>query len=95
MKNKNAFTLAEVLITLSILGVVAAISIPSIVHKYKNRLTITKLQKAYSEVNQMATNIAINSGCYNQNISCTNFMQSKDYIQSPFYMEASSLKVVT
>ena len=30
-KQKNAFTLAEVLITLAIIGVVAAISIPSVI----------------------------------------------------------------
>ena len=44
------FTLAEVLITLSILGVVAAISIPNIIHHYKERVLVTQLKKAYAEV---------------------------------------------
>lgn len=35
MKNKSGFTLAEVLITLAIIGVVAALTIPTLVHKYQ------------------------------------------------------------
>ena len=33
-KNKSAFTLAEVLITLGIIGVVAAMTIPTLVQNY-------------------------------------------------------------
>ena len=45
---KAAFTLAEVLITLTILGVVAAVSIPSIINHYEQRVTVTKVKKMYS-----------------------------------------------
>ena len=45
---KVAFTLAEVLITLGIIGVVAAITIPTIVNHYKEKVTITKLKKLNS-----------------------------------------------
>ena len=37
MKKRRAFTLAEVLITLAIIGIVAAITIPSIVTSYKDK----------------------------------------------------------
>ncbi len=47
MKN-NAFTLAEVLITLAIIGVVAALTIPSVVKKYKDTQTIAQLKKIYA-----------------------------------------------
>ena len=47
-----AFTLAEVLITLGIIGVVAALTIPNLVKNYQNRVSITKLQKTYSILNQ-------------------------------------------
>ena len=47
---KLAFTLAEVLITLGIIGVVAAITIPSLITNYEKKATITKLKKTYSEV---------------------------------------------
>ncbi|MBQ7450253.1 prepilin-type N-terminal cleavage/methylation domain-containing protein [bacterium] len=46
--NKKAFTLAEVLITLSILGVVAALTIPSLVNRQNELAAITKLKKAIS-----------------------------------------------
>ena len=70
-KRVKAFTLAEVLITLSILGVVAAISIPNIIQQYQKRLIITKLQKAYANLEIAAQNIALNSGCIGRDIACT------------------------
>lgn len=49
---KNAFTLSEVLITLGIIGVVAAITMPTLIQNYKKQVTITQLKKAYSEFSQ-------------------------------------------
>jgi len=49
---KKGFTLAEVLITLGIIGVVAAITIPTLTTRaYKNQ-TATKVHKFYSVMNQ-------------------------------------------
>lgn len=36
-KQEQAFTLAEVLITLGIIGVVAALTLPSLINRTKNR----------------------------------------------------------
>ena len=47
-----AFTLAKVLITLAIIGVVAALTIPVIVPKCRKMVTVTRLQKMYSSFNQ-------------------------------------------
>ncbi len=52
---KFAFTLAEVLITLGIIGVVAAMTLPSVVGKYNEKVTITRLKKAYSVLSQIYT----------------------------------------
>ena len=49
---KCAFTLAEVLITLGIIGVVAAITIPSLVTNYQKHVVETKLAKFNSTMNQ-------------------------------------------
>ena len=38
MNMKKAFTLAEVLITLSIIGLISVLTIPSLVKNYKNKL---------------------------------------------------------
>ena len=49
---KRAFTLAEVLITLGIIGVVAAMTIPNLITNYQKRQTVTKLQKGISTITQ-------------------------------------------
>ena len=45
---KNAFTLAEVLITLSIIGIVAALTIPGLVKQYKDKEVVTKLRSTFN-----------------------------------------------
>ncbi len=55
---KEGFTLAEVLITLAIIGVVAALTIPSVVRNYQKQQTVTRLKKAYSTISN-TTNLAI------------------------------------
>ena len=52
IKRKNGFTLAEVLITLSIIGVVAVLTIPGLVQKYEERVRVTQLKKVYTQLNQ-------------------------------------------
>lgn len=49
---KKAFTLAEVLITLGIIGVVAAMTIPTVVKNYRRAVSIAKLKKTYSTLQQ-------------------------------------------
>ena len=55
--NKSGFTLQETLIALTILGVVAAIAIPSLIQKYieaTSRVKVKKAMAAYEKaVNQM------------------------------------------
>ena len=48
---KVAFTLAEVLITLAIIGVVAALTLPSIITDYQKKVTIKKLKTTYNILN--------------------------------------------
>lgn len=51
-KAKVAFTLAEVLITLGIIGVVAAITIPRLINNYKAHRLSTQFLKSYSTIQQ-------------------------------------------
>ena len=51
---ERAFTLAEVLITLGIIGVVAAMTLPSVINKTRNKELHTAFLKTYSELNQIA-----------------------------------------
>ena len=47
-----AFTLAEVLITLGIIGVVVALTMPSLIQNYRKHVVETKLARVYSVMNQ-------------------------------------------
>ena len=51
-RGKCAFTLAETLITLVIIGVIAAITVPTLITKYQKEQTVTRLKKAYSTLAQ-------------------------------------------
>ena len=59
---KTAFTLAEVLITLGIIGVVAAMTMPSLIQNYQEKATVTKLKKCYSLVSQAYVSILNDEG---------------------------------
>ena len=61
-QRRYAFTLAEVLITLGIIGIVAALTIPSIVADYRNKQTATQLKYAYSVVGQALTAAQVQNG---------------------------------
>ncbi|MBP3924529.1 type II secretion system protein [bacterium] len=49
---KVAFTLAEVLITLGIIGIVAAMTLPALITKYQKQVTVNRLKHAYSVLSQ-------------------------------------------
>lgn len=49
---EKAFTLAEVLITLGIIGIVAAMTLPAIIADYRQKETVSRLKKTYSILNQ-------------------------------------------
>lgn len=49
---KRAFTLAEVLITLGIIGIVAAMTMPMLLANTREKEMVSKLKKAYTNVSQ-------------------------------------------
>ena len=48
IKKHNAFTLAEVLITLGIIGIIAAMTLPQLIKNYQAKVLEVRLQKSYS-----------------------------------------------
>ena len=67
---KNGFTLAEVLITLGIIGVVAALTIPTLVKNYQKTQYVTGLKKAYTTFNQALKQMSIENNCVDD-LKCT------------------------
>ena len=56
---KCAFTLAEVLITLGIIGVVAAITLPTLIQNHQKQTYVTALKKAYSNLQNAYAQMAL------------------------------------
>lgn len=74
MKKRFAFTLAEVLITLGIIGVVAALTLPGLITKNKAKRLKSQYMKAYSEIAQAIKmmkydEISLDSSTYSGGVS--------------------------
>ncbi|MDR1327121.1 MAG: type II secretion system GspH family protein, partial [Heliobacteriaceae bacterium] len=50
MNKRTGFTLAEVLITLGIVGVVAALVMPGLINEYEKHVTTTRVKSFYSTI---------------------------------------------
>ncbi len=61
-KRQFGFTLAEVLITLGIIGVVAALTISVLVKNYREKVLVTQLQKNYSLFSQVIRELSYEYG---------------------------------
>lgn len=87
------FTLAETLITIGIIGVVAALTIPSIIQNYQEKTTIVKLKKHYSMMQQAYTmaiqengtadNWSLKANSYNDNENILYYL--KPYLKTIKY----------
>ena len=79
---KNGFsgadiTVGEVLITLGVIGVVAAMTMPTLIKKYQQHVAVTQLKKAYTELNQA---IKFSEAEYGGNKVSRNFLINIFYI---------------
>ena len=67
---KAAFTLAETLITLTIIGVIAALTIPNLISSYQKHTYVVGLKKAYSQLQNAMKMIPITQGCPAGDLDC-------------------------
>lgn len=74
---KKGFSLAEVLITLGVIGVVAAITIPTLVSNYQKSQYVTGLKKAYTTFNQALNHMATDEGCTGD-LACTGIFDTSN-----------------
>lgn len=89
-KTKNAFTLSEILLVLSVIGIVAALTIPTLVQKVSDAQYKSAWKKNFSALNQaMATAITNNGGtysgaCTSWDVNCfsNTFLQSLNAIKT-------------
>ena len=59
---KSAFTLAEVLITLGIIGIVAALTLPSVITNHQKQKTVSYVKKFYNEINNAVRMAVVDNG---------------------------------
>ena len=74
-----AFTLAEVLITLGVIGVVAALTIPTLIANHRNKQLAVQAQKVYSTISQAILKAKADYGV--DNLSDTDILSNrKNYL---------------
>lgn len=62
MRKKSGFTLAEVLITIGIIGIVAQATIPTLVSNFQKQICLTQLKKVYTVMNSAVKLSTIDNG---------------------------------
>ncbi len=88
-KFKKAFTLAEVLITLVIIGVVAAITVPSIQQSTNREETVARVKKAHSTLAQSIMRMSVESG---YPVGDFSYMEGDDFFDN-FAMIVNTAKI--
>lgn len=83
-KTFRSFTLAETLITLAIIGVVAAITIPALVQSNQEQQIVSGLKKFNSTLNQAVQLWKQDIGCYDSASSCLAAQNLSDNVASNF-----------
>lgn len=75
IKNGFAFTLAEVLIVMGIIGIIAEMTIPTIIEDFQKQTEVISLKKFYTSFNQILITMASANGC-NSDLVCTGLFAS-------------------
>lgn len=78
------FTLAEVLVTLGIIGVVSAMTIPTLMQNHQRAVYVTQLHKVYNEVSQAAQMILTDSNAVSLKESRLNRIGIDNFLKTYF-----------
>ncbi len=81
---KKGFTLAEVLITLGVIGVVAVLTVPNLVSNYQKKVYVAQLQKVYNQISNAVSLLMVDEEVDNLNetsLYCGNEEESSDCVE--------------
>lgn len=93
MNFKNGFTLSEVLITLVIIGVIAALTIPALMNKTNEQDTVVAVKKAYSILGQAYQRVVVENGKIIPSSLGSNNTESTEKLGKMFAKQLNTQKV--
>lgn len=85
MHYTKAFTMAEVLITLGIIGIIAAMTLPAIIHRRETKILETRFKKCYSNAAQALLMTKFALGVDNLHRSFATY-NGKEYVNSDMFI---------
>ena len=91
---KIAFTLAEVLITLGIIGVVAAMTMPSLIQHHREKAMVTSLEKFVSTISQAVDLYKADNECVDSISTCVSYISKGDENCENFAPIAAKMNVI-
>lgn len=74
----RGFTLAETLVTLAVIGVLASLTVPALLKSYQDMETVTRVKKNYSLLNRALLRYAEDNNCMGNLLSCGDFDGTMD-----------------
>ena len=89
---KAAFTLAETLITLTIIGVIAALTIPNLISSYQKHTYVVGLKKAYSQLQNAVKMIPITQGCPPGDFDCAGWNEGNRYENGQWVSDVTNIE---
>ena len=89
-----AFTLAEVLITLGIIGVVAAMTMPSLIQHHREKAMVTSLEKFVSTISQAVDLYKADNDCVDSISTCVSYISKGDENCENFAPIAAKMNVI-
>lgn len=92
-RDSHAFTLAEVLITLGIIGVVASLTIPNVMNYFQEREMVTRLLKFNSTLQQAVQMWKQDIDCYSDAYTCLAIQGLPDNACSNFDQIGKFMKI--
>ena len=96
---QKAFTLAEILITLGIISVIAALTISNVIQDYQKKQTVVQLRKVYNDINNAVKLSEVDNGPMSQwdyvQTTCSNYECLTPFLEKyylPYFKDAKLLK---
>ena len=84
-QRRFGFTLAEVLVTLGIIGVVSAMTVPSLMQNYQRQSYVAQLHKVYNELSQSLVRYQTDKNAVNlREAGLNNHDALSDFVKSTF-----------